>query len=134
MFTRFRSARPSNDLGALRSFYGDGLGLSVQAEWVDHDGFDGLVLGPPAGAAQGHWQIEFVAERDLHAPRAPTDEHLLVLFVADAGAVREAIARMAAVGVAPTPPNNPYWARRGAHFADPDGYGVVVCTVEESQP
>jgi len=132
VFTRFRSARPGNDLGALRRFYAEGLGLAVLAAWDDHDGFDGLVLGP--AGARGDWQIEFVAERGVAAPRAPTPEHLLVLYVPDAAAVRAAVARMAALGVATTPPNNPYWARRGAQFVDPDGYGVVVCTVEESIP
>ncbi|MBI3368774.1 MAG: VOC family protein [Burkholderiales bacterium] len=125
---RFRSARPSNALGPLRRFYVDGLGLTVLAEWQDHEGFDGLVLGPQGG----DWQIEFIVERGHEAPRAPTDEHLLVLYVDNVAEVRAAIARMAALGVAPSPPNNPYWSRRGAQFIDPDGYGVVVCTVEES--
>lgn len=127
---RFRSARPSNALGPLRRFYVDGLGLGVLAEWQDHEGFDGLVLGPDPG----DWQIELIVERGHPAPHAPTDEHLLVLYVDAASDVRAAVARMAAIGVHPTPPNNPYWSRRGAQFIDPDGYGVVVCTVQESAP
>lgn len=129
MYVRFRSARPSNDLKALRRFYVDGLSCTVVAEWLDHDGFDGLVVGAPGG---GDWQAEFVRQHGHAAPTAPSAEHLLVFYVADRATLEQRAARLRAVGFDAVVPNNPYWQRHGATFADPDGYHVVVATLPAS--
>ena len=125
MYSRLRSARPSNALAPLRRFYVDGLGLAVLAAWDDHEGFDGLVLGPP-GTDAPPWQVEFIVERGHAAPQVPSDEHLLVFYVDDEAALHTAVQRMASIGATPVAPNNPYWSRCGALFQDPDGYGVVI--------
>lgn len=122
MFVRFRSARPTNDLTALRRFYVEALGCAVLAEWLDHEGIDGLVLGP----ADGAWQVEFIRERGVTAPPAPSHEHLLVFYVEDEATLMRLVDRMAERHVAPVKPNNPYWQRCGFTFADPDGYHVVI--------
>jgi catechol 2,3-dioxygenase-like lactoylglutathione lyase family enzyme len=123
MFVRFRSARPTDRLAALRRFYVDALGLSVVAEWVDHEGFDGLVLGDPADDG---WQVEFLHEHAHRAPPPPGPEHLLVFYVADRQALALRAAAMDAAGCRRVAPNNPYWARCGVTYADPDGYAVVI--------
>ena len=128
-FVRLRSARPTDAIAPLRRFYVDGLGLAVRAEWQDHEGYDGLVLGPDSGA----WQIEFIVERGVTAPPCPGAEHLLVMYVENAAALRAHVDRMAALGVAPTPPHNPYWTRCGVQFIDPDGYGVIVALTPPNQ-
>jgi catechol 2,3-dioxygenase-like lactoylglutathione lyase family enzyme len=121
-FIRFRSARPSNDLRALERFYVEALGCTRLGAFEDHEGFEGLIVG----AADGVWQVEFVREQGVTAPRAPTDEHLLVFYVADRAAQAEREAAMRAAGHVPIEPHNPYWQRCGVTFADPDGYPVVI--------
>ena len=122
MFVRFRSARPTNDLAALRRFYVDALGCVVQGEFSEHAGFDGLIIGEPGGA----WQVEFLVEHGKRVPAAPSREHLLVFYVADRAALAQRMAALEAAGFAQVAPNNPYWVQFGAAFADPDGYHVVI--------
>ncbi len=122
MYVRFRSARPTDRLPALRRFYVDGLGLAVLAEWTDHEGFDGLVVGD----AQAGWQAEFIHEHAHPAPASPGPEHLLVFYVADRTALAERASTLQAAGHAAVQPNNPYWSRCGVTFEDPDGYAVVI--------
>lgn len=121
-FVRFRSARPANDLAALERFYVEVLGCATLGTFDDHEGFDGLILGAPDGS----WQIEFVRERGVVAPRAPTREHLLVFYLADRDALEARCAAMDIAGFARVEPNNPYWLRHGVTYADPEGYHVVV--------
>lgn len=117
-----RVARPTNDLGALRRFYCDGLGFEVLDEFEDHGGFDGLIIGD----VRAPYHLEFVRERGFTAPKAPTDEHMLVFYVPDVELWHTAVARMEAAGYARVRPRNPYWSRNGACFRDPDGYHVVL--------
>ena len=121
-YVRFRSARPTNDLAAIERFYVGALGCARLGAFEDHEGFDGLIVG----ASDGSWQAEFVRERGVTAPRAPTPEHLLVFYVADRDALAERCAAMDAAGCRRIEPHNPYWLACGASYADPDGYAVVV--------
>jgi hypothetical protein len=121
-FVRFRSARPTNDLRALERFYVDALGCARLGAFEDHEGFDGLIVG----ASDGSWQVEFVRVRGAAAAPAPSDEHLLVFYVADRAALAEHDAALRAAGHAPVAPHNPYWQRHGMTYVDPDGYRVVV--------
>jgi len=122
MVIRFRSARPSDRLGALRRFYVDALGCALLGEFADHDGFDGLIVGDP----QGSWQVEFVHEHGRVAVPVPSHEHLLVFYFADRVALAARVAMLDAAGHARATPHNPYWSRHGVTFSDPDGYHVVL--------
>lgn len=117
-----RVARPTDDLDALIPFYRDGLGLEVLYRFEDHEGFDGVMLG----AAGAPYHLEFTRARGHAAPRAPSQDHLLVFYLPEAAAWRAAVARMQAAGFAPVAAFNPYWDRQGATFEDPDGYRVVL--------
>jgi catechol 2,3-dioxygenase-like lactoylglutathione lyase family enzyme len=130
MYVRFRSARPTDRLPALRRFYVDALGLAVLAEWTDHEGFDGLVVGD---AASG-WQAEFIHEHAHPAPPPPGPEHLLVFYVADRAALSARSAAMDAAGCRRVQPNNPYWSRCGVTYEDPDGYAVVIAVPPGAAP
>ncbi len=117
-----RVARPTDDLAAVVRFYRDGVGLDVLAEFRDHDGFDGVMLGR-AGAA---YHIEFTHRHGHPAGRAPTADNLLVFYLPAAAAWRAAVDRMAAAGYDPVAAVNPYWDRHGKTYEDPDGYRVVL--------
>lgn len=122
MVANFRVARPSNDLGSLHRFYVDGLGLAVLGEFKNHDGFDGLILSLPDGSTQ----LEFTRAHGHVAPRAPTQDHLLVFYIDDDLAFETARQRMQTHGFESVSSFNPYWDRYGVTFEDPEGYRIVL--------
>jgi len=117
-----RFARPTDRLEDVVQFYADGLGLVRLGNFVDHAGFDGVMLGAPGGS----WHLEITRRRGHAAGRAPTAEHLLVLYLPDHAVWQAAVDRMVAAGHRPIAPVNPYWARSAVTFEDPEGYGVVL--------
>ena len=121
-----RVARPTDDIAALLKFYVDGLGLTVLAQFSDHDGFDGVMVGQ-AGAP---YHLEFTSARRHSAGRAPTADNLLVFYLPDPGEWQAAVDRMNGAGFAPVASQNPYWDRVGRTFEDPDGYRVVLSRQE----
>lgn len=46
VYGHLRVARPTDHLNEILRFYRDGLGLDVLYEFTDHEGFDGVMLGP----------------------------------------------------------------------------------------
>jgi catechol 2,3-dioxygenase-like lactoylglutathione lyase family enzyme len=117
-----RVARPTDDLPAVVRFYRDGLGFEVLAEFRDHDGFDGVMLGHPGAG----YHLEFTRRAGHPAGRAPTGENLLVFYLPNEAIWRAAVGRLEAAGYAAVAAVNPYWDRRGRTFEDPDGYRVVL--------
>ena len=117
-----RVARPTDNLAAVLRFYRDGLGFELLAEFKDHDGFDGAMLGR-RGAA---FQLEFTRKAGHKAGRAPTEDNLLVFYLPDAAAWKLAVSRLEGAGHRAVKAFNPYWDRRGRTFEDPDGYRVVL--------
>jgi catechol 2,3-dioxygenase-like lactoylglutathione lyase family enzyme len=121
--TSVRFARPTARLEACASFYRDVLGLEVLAEFRDHDGYDGVVVGLPDRSVQ----LELTQRAGAPGPPEPTPEHQLVFYVGDEGALAGAEARLRGHGLEPVPAENPYWTRRGARaYADPDGWVVIL--------
>jgi hypothetical protein len=117
-----RVARPTDDLEALIPFYRDGLGLDILYRFKDHAGFDGLMFGRPGAP----YHFEFTHDPKHHAGRAPTRDHLVVLYLPDRTIWSAAVTRMRASGFEPVTSYNPYWDRMGVTFEDPDGYRVVL--------
>src|SRR5262245_23150636 len=104
-----RVARPTNHLPDLLRFYCDGLGLKKLAEFQDHAGFDGLMLGHPGLA----YHLEFTCQRGHPVGRAPTPEHLLVFYLPDPTEWAQAVERMINQGYTPVASANPYWEVHG---------------------
>lgn len=122
MTLHLRVARPTDHLAAVTRFYRDGLGFRVVGSFDDHDGFDGVMLGHPGWP----YHLEFTHHRGHTVGRAPTQDHLLVLYVPDAAEWSQLVQRMVDHDYAPVPSYNPYWDQRGKTFEDPDGYRVVL--------
>jgi YycE-like protein len=121
MGMQIRVARPTSDLRAAVMFYRDLVQLPVLAEFHDHDGFSGVILGVPDESRQ----LELVWHEGT-VP-SPTTEDQLVLYLGSAAAVAAVAERLEAGGVSPRPPANPYWSADGARcFVDPDGYWLVL--------
>ena len=117
-----RIARATGRLSEITAFYVDGLGFEVLATFDDHVGFDGVILG----SRNAPYHLEFTHERGSPAPPVPHPETLLVFYLPDADAWREAVARLKAIGAEPSNSHNPYWDLRGLTFEDPDGFRVVL--------
>src|ERR1700712_4999170 len=75
-----RLARPSRDLAAAERFYVQGLGLHVlyRAVAESADEHDLVIMGWPQAA----WHLELVGGPHLKVAPAPSDEDLLVLYLA----------------------------------------------------
>lgn len=119
---KLRVARPTDNLGALKAFYVDGLGFKILYEFSHDDGFDGLMVGDPRAS----YHLEFTAKRGHAAGRAPTEDNLLVLYLPDKIQWESAVQDMRNAGFDPVVAFNPYWDRSGRTFEDPDGYRVVL--------
>jgi len=117
-----RLARPTDDLEALLHFYCDGLGLELLDHFEDHDGIDGVILGMPGAP----YHLEFTHRRGHRVGRAPSREHLLVLYLPEPSRWGRAVERLLQAGVEPVRSENPYWDVDGWTFEDPDGYRVVL--------
>ncbi|MFL5297348.1 MAG: VOC family protein [Phenylobacterium sp.] len=117
-----RVARSTDRMAEVTAFYVDGLGLEKLAEFQDHDGFDGVVLGAP----EAPYHLEFTRQRGHASGARPDPETLLVFYLEDEAEWREAVARLASWGARRTPSQNPYWDRSGVTFEDPDGFRVVL--------
>ena len=109
MIPVLRVARGSDDFAGVLRFYREGLGFTVLARFVDHDGWDGLILGH----ARAPWHLEFTRHPDHPAQTPPGSDAHLVLDISEPDAFRHATTRMEAAGFASVPPLNPYWAERG---------------------
>jgi hypothetical protein len=117
-----RVARPTNRLAVLVDMYSYGLGFSVLANFANHDGFDGCILGAPGAP----YHIEFTQERGRVANRAPSKDNLLVFYIADRREWEHRCLRMLAAGFRSVVSHNPYWDVAGRTFEDVDGYRVVL--------
>ncbi|AXC28759.1 VOC family protein [Raoultella sp. X13] len=122
MFSHMRIARPVTDLARACTMYSQGLELQRIADFTDHAGFCGIMVGRPELA----WHIEFTHCHDHPRQPAPTDEDLLVLYYPDKAAWQQACARMTAAGFRTMRSFNPYWDTNGKTFVDDDGYRVVL--------
>jgi catechol 2,3-dioxygenase-like lactoylglutathione lyase family enzyme len=115
-----RIARPCRDLAAVRRFYVEGLGLEVLYEGSGPH--DIVMLGWPSAA----WHLELVGGPHLDVEPAPTEQDLLVLYLA--GPVDEDQVRRLEAAGGTRVAQGEYWDRWGVTVADPDGYRLVLST------
>ena len=122
MRINFRLALPVRNLAKSETMYRQGLGLECLGRFEDHDGFDGVMLG----TAGGDFHFEFTHCRTHPVAPTPTVEDLMVFYVPDRSAWLARCQAMLDAGFVEVQSFNPYWARDGKTFVDPDGYRVVI--------
>jgi hypothetical protein len=122
MKRHLRIARPVTNIDRAAAQYCQALELRVLADFRDHDGFDGVILG----SEEADYHLEFTQNR-LHpvAPR-PTPEDLLVFYCPHESQWRLACGRMETAGFKSVSSTNPYWDVHGRTYEDRDGYRVVL--------
>jgi catechol 2,3-dioxygenase-like lactoylglutathione lyase family enzyme len=118
-----RVARPTRSLQKLIKFYCEGLGLQVAGSFTAHAGYSGVMIGLP----DSDYHLEFTEhEESQESYPPPSRDNLLVFYIPERAAVERTAARLAAMGYAAVPPENPYWNERGITIEDPDGWRVVL--------
>ena len=116
-----RIARPTDHLDRTAAMFRDGLGLSVLGHFLNHEGFDGVMLGSPGAI----WHLEFTQQRGHTPAGPPSTDNLLVFYVNDHDQWRTRNEQMRKAGFRSVSAHTPYWDRLGTAFEDPDGYRVV---------
>jgi catechol 2,3-dioxygenase-like lactoylglutathione lyase family enzyme len=122
MNAHLRIARPVGDLDRSVAMYRRGLDLDEIDRFVDHEGFDGVMLGTRGNS----FHFEFTFCRTHPVAPAPTPEDLLVFYVPGADAWARRCDAMRTAGFREVEPFNPYWKRMGCTFEDADGYRIVI--------
>ncbi|MFR9752925.1 VOC family protein [Nocardia sp. 004] len=118
-----RIARPTDRLDEVVRFYVEGLGLRELDRFVDHAGYDGVMVGLPGA----EYHLEFTTHVDGSPGAAPSAENLLVLYFESERHRDEVAGRLGAFGVEPVSAENPFWAANGGvTFPDPDGWRIVL--------
>ena len=122
MNAHLRIARPVSDLARSVRMYKHGLSLQELGSFADHEGFDGVMLGDPAG--EFHFELTYCRHHPM-AP-TPTPEDLLVYYVPDLADWERRCLKMRDAGFVEVDSFNPYWSQLGRTFEDGDGYRVVI--------
>lgn len=117
-----RIARPTDHLQRVAQMYIEGLGFELLGKFEDHQGFDGVMIGHP----KHHYHLEFTHHRGTQVGRAPTQDNLMVFYIADAQQWALTCEQMIKAGFVHVPSYNPYWDEAGCTFEDVDGYRVVL--------
>lgn len=117
-----RIARPTDNLAAITNTYIKGLGFQILAEFQDHNGFDGTIIGH----SQHSYHLEFTHHKGTNVGKAPTQDNLLVFYIEDKKIWQECCDNMLTAGFTKVTSYNPYWDVRGQTFEDLDGYRVVL--------
>lgn len=117
-----RVARPTEKLAAIAKMYERGLGFAQLGCFVDHEGFDGIMVGH----SHFPYHLEFTSQRGHTVSRAPSQDQVLVFYVPDRQAWLLRCEAMERAGFQPVSSYNPYWDRSGRTFEDLDGYRVVI--------
>ena len=120
--SQVRIARPTDRLDEVVAFYRDGLGLTEIWSFEGHAGYDGVMLGLPGVGRH----LEFTRHEHGSPGEAPSKDNLLVLYLAEPGAVEAVAARLESRGHRSVEPENPYGKANSITFEDPDGWRVVL--------
>lgn len=117
-----RVARPSDNLAVVARMYIEGLGFNLLGEFFDHAGFNGVIIGH----VQHAYHLEFTQHQGVNVGRAPTQDNLLVFYIANQQQWSAACEQIVQAGFNGVPSYNPYWDQVGRTFEDVDGYRVVL--------
>ncbi len=121
---KLRIARHTIDLNRMIDFYGRILGLKILGEFKNHQNYGGVFLGHPGAG----WHLEFTVSD--HPPiHQPDADDLLVFYAATIDEFTALKEKLIANRVKSVAPVNPYWAKNGITFEDPDGFRIVISII-----
>ncbi|RYE36101.1 MAG: hypothetical protein EOP48_29860 [Sphingobacteriales bacterium] len=85
------------------------------------------------GKKSWQYHLEFTKHHSNIAPRANSEENLLVFYLPDQVEWNSAFYRLQQAGFMLVEASNPYWNKNGASFEDLEGYRVVINREKWSQ-
>lgn len=118
---QYRIARPTKNLKAITKFYNEILGFEIIGSFVNHNGYDGIMLGLP----NEKYHLEFTQNLFQEYLPMPTKENLLVFYFGSNEEYFFAIDRMKNLGIESVEPENPYWESKSMTYEDPDKWRIV---------
>lgn len=119
---QMRIARPTDQFEQVIEFYEDGLGLQRIGEFLNHDGYDGVMFGLP----DTNYHLEFTRHVSGTPCPAPTKDNLLVFYLPDWNVITEIMNRLKGMGFPEVEAENPYWGEDSITIEDPDGWRIVL--------
>lgn len=122
MFSHMRIARPVTNLERSFRMYSQGLSLKRIADFTNHNGFSGIMLG----LEELPWHMELTLCHEHPVKPLQTEEDLLVLYYPHKNEWEQTCARMMNAGFVMVNAFNSYWDVNGRTFSDFDGYRVVI--------
>lgn len=123
---KFRQARHTNQLAPIIDFYTEIIGLSNLGSFENHEGYDGVFIGPKDSfMKKDGWHLEFTVswEQPLHRP---DEDDLMVFYPNTTEEFEQIIVKLQSANIKRYRPKNKYWQRNGVAILDPDGYGVII--------
>ena len=127
--TVLRIARPTSRLKHTGRMYCKGLGLKVLAEFKDHEGFDGVIIGNESQS----YNIEFTKNNfDLNIAK-PSKDDLWIFYIDKKKEWKKTCTDMLNSGFKEVESLNPYWDNNGKTFEDPDGFRIVIQNADWKQ-
>jgi len=119
---QMRIARPTDKLEQVIDFYEVGLGLKRVGEFLNHDGYDGVMYGLP----ETNYHLEFTRHISGTPCPAPTKDNLFVFYLPDWNTVTQIANRLLERGYPAVTAENPYWGDDSVTIEDPDGWRIVL--------
>ncbi|WP_330926740.1 VOC family protein [Candidatus Sororendozoicomonas aggregata] len=119
---KMRVARPTDNLSEITQMYVNGLGFELLGDFVDHNGFDGSIIGHK----HHNYHLEFTHHKGDEVGKAPTKDNLLVFYFTDPEKWQDSCQKMSRAGFIEVEPYNDYWGVSGKTYEDLDGYRVVL--------
>lgn len=118
---KLRTARHTDRLEEVVSFYIENLGLKILGSFKDHDSYDGVFIGKE----KADWHLEFTTSGSK--AKHLSDEDDLIVFYCDSQdefeIIRENFKRN---NIPAVKAKNPYWQQNGLTYLDPDGFRIVI--------
>ncbi|WP_312923139.1 VOC family protein [Empedobacter brevis] len=121
---QFRSARHTNRIKEIETFYTKILNLDILGDFKNHNGYDGLFIGK----ANTDWHLEFTTSSDDVNHQFDEDDYL-VFYPETQDEYEAVIKNLEFYRIEPIQAKNPYWNINGISFLDPDGFVVIVSSL-----
>ncbi|MGV0831235.1 VOC family protein [Empedobacter brevis] len=121
---QFRSARHTNRIKEIETFYTKILNLDILGDFKNHNGYDGLFIGK----ANTDWHLEFTTSSDEVNHQFDEDD-CLVFYPETQDEYEAVIKNLEFYRIEPIQAKNPYWNINGISFLDPDGFVVIVSSL-----
>ncbi|WP_312553569.1 VOC family protein [Empedobacter brevis] len=122
---QFRSARHTNRIKEIETFYTKILNLDILGDFKNHNGYDGLFIGK----ANTDWHLEFTTSSDDVNHQFDKDD-CLVFYPETQDEYEAVIKNLEFYRIEPIQAKNPYWNINGISFLDPDGFVVIVSSLK----